>query len=147
MKITEPIDIKVRDALVPYEEDFGRYDVMIADLPCSGLGVIAGKPDIKYNTKPEDLAALSDIQKKMLDNAIRYVKNGGILVYSTCTINKGENEENVDYLLGKMPDYELIDPTPYVPDVLKSSVKDGCIKVLPGTYESDGFFVAVLRRK
>ena len=78
----------------------GAADVVILDVPCSGLGVIGRKPDIKYAVNEEGLAALVELQRRIIDNAVRYVKPGGQLLYSTCTMRKAENEENVDYILG-----------------------------------------------
>ena len=78
----------------------GAADVVILDVPCSGFGVIGRKPDIKYAVNEEGLAALVELQRRIIDNAVRYVKPGGQLLYSTCTMRKAENEENVDYILG-----------------------------------------------
>ena len=136
------INIAVRDALTHYESDDERYDAVIADLPCSGLGVIAKKPDIKYNTKPEDIEELAKIQRQMLDIASNYVKRGGILVYSTCTLSRAENEENAAYFLDTHKDFQLPDISEYIPETLRKSYNNGFIKIMPGEYESDGFFVA-----
>lgn len=136
------------DALVRNENDREMYDIIIADLPCSGLGVIAKKPDIKYNIKKSDLCALSSIQSDMLDNAAVYVKRGGIIVYSTCTINRGENEENCSSFLERHPDFVQINLKSFVPEHIGDSVDEfGNIKIFPGKYKSDGFFVAMFRRR
>ena len=75
-------------------------DVVILDVPCSGFGVIGRKPDIKYAVNEEGLESLVELQRRIIDNAVRYVKKGGQLLYSTCTMRKAENEDNVDYILG-----------------------------------------------
>lgn len=141
------IDVSEKDALLYYEEDEVAYDIVIADLPCSGLGVIAKKPDIKYNIKKDDLTSLAGIQSKMLDNVAAYVKPDGIIVYSTCTINCGENQENCRRFLERHNNFRAVNVSPYIPDILQKSVtKEGYLRIEPGRYESDGFFVAVFVR-
>lgn len=85
------------------------FDRVLADVPCSGIGVIHKKPDIKWKRKEEDIAVLCEIQKKILENAGRYVKNGGILVYSTCTILREENQEQIAKFLQKSPEFTLLE--------------------------------------
>ena len=82
----------------------GAFDAVLVDAPCSGLGIIRKKPDIRYK-KPDDLFALPVIQRAILDNAARYVRPGGTLVYSTCTILPEENEEVTDGFLAEHPDF------------------------------------------
>lgn len=85
------------------EEMEGKYDYVIADVPCSGLGVMAGKPEISFNCKPDTYDELIEIQEEILKNALRYVKDGGRVEYSTCTLNKNENEKIVEKVLSKEP--------------------------------------------
>lgn len=92
---------QVWDATVPDSDMCEKADVVIADVPCSGLGVIGRKPDIKYNLTKEGLESLKLLQSNIIDNAVRYVKPGGILMYSTCTMRKAENDANVKYILDK----------------------------------------------
>ena len=93
--------LEERDAAV-YEPSFeGRFDYVLADVPCSGLGVAASKPEIKLTTDPSEYDGLITVQKQILANAIRYLKPGGRLAYSTCTLNKNENEEVVKDVLSK----------------------------------------------
>jgi len=106
-------------------------DVVLADLPCSGLGILSKKPDIKYRVQKEDLNELVELQKKILDVVWQYVKPGGVLLYSTCTINPQENEGMVQWFL-----------TQGYPFTLESMQQ-----LFPGEYETDGFFMAKLRRK
>ena len=90
------VDARVWDATMDMEDFADKADKILADVPCSGLGIIRKKPDIKWNKETGDFDAIINIQKKILDNAQKYLKKGGTLVYSTCTINKNENENVVD---------------------------------------------------
>ena len=96
-----------QDATQYQPEWENRFDRVLADVPCSGIGVIHKKPDIKWNRNASDIPALCEIQKQILKNAGRYVKQGGSLVYYTCTILKEENREQVDWFLNQHPDFML----------------------------------------
>lgn len=89
------------------DEFIGRADRVLADVPCSGIGVIHKKPDVKYNRQGEDISALCDIQAKILDSASQYVKAGGVLVYSTCTILEEENGAQIRSFVEKNPEFEV----------------------------------------
>lgn len=119
-------------------------DVVIADVPCSGLGVIRKKPDIRYKDL-NALAKLPEVQQRILDNLSGYVHPGGVLIYSTCTILKRENEEVVYRFLETHPDFQL-EPFP-VPDKLPKGENCGMLTLLPHVHETDGFFICKLRRK
>ena len=93
------IRTEVFDATLLDENMLDKADVVIADVPCSGLGVIGRKPDIKYNLTKENLESIVKLQREIIDNAKKYVKSGGTLVYSTCTMRRAENDNNVKYLL------------------------------------------------
>ncbi len=121
------IKTMVSDATVYNSEFEDRFDVVLADVPCSGLGVMGRKSDIRHKTQKEDLSSLSEYQKKIIDNAVRYVKKGGKLVYSTCTLNPGENEENAAYAVRKHS--------------LKLQKEH---QFIPGIDKTDGFYIAVL---
>ncbi len=139
------ITAKVSDALVLKEELIDFADVVIADLPCSGLGVIGKKPDIKYNMTWESMEELASLQKEILKVVSRYVKQGKTLIYSTCTINPMENEDNVTFL--KTLGFELEDINPYIPEKMWSkTTKEGYLQVLPYEWNTDGFFIARLRK-
>lgn len=141
------IEAKVCDALVYDEASKNQADVLIADLPCSGLGIIGKKTDIKYKMTEEKQQELSKLQKDILSVVQSYVKPGGILMYSTCTINKEENEKNVEWFLDNYPfEPESLD------DVLDESLhtqttKKGYIQFLPGVHDTDGFFIAKFKKK
>ncbi len=141
------VKTKVWDALVFDKEMEEKADVVVADLPCSGLGVMGKKKDICYKTSKEDILSLAKLQRDILQNAVRYVKKGGILLYSTCTIAKEENQENLRWLLENY-DFEGVDFSDFLVEELKEeSVKKGYLQLLPGVHNSDGFFVSVLRKK
>ena len=105
------------------------------------------KSDIKYNITNEAMKDICDLQKAIVTNVSRYVKPGGVLVYSTCTVNKGENEDQVTAFLESHPDFE---PDPFdniLPDRLKSSHVNGTLTMLPDEDGCEGFFISRLRRK
>lgn len=135
-----------QDALVYDEDSKEKADIVIADLPCSGLGVIGKKADIKYKMTEETQRELAKLQKNILQIVHRYVKPGGTLVYSTCTINEEENMENVRWFLQQNPEFESVSVEPVLCEELKKSVKEGCLQLLPGIHESDGFFIAAFRK-
>lgn len=117
------------DATVFDEASENKYDVVIADLPCSGLGIIRKKPDIKYNQTEESLAELVQLQAKILENAARYVNEGGVLCYSTCTINKDENENQVASFLSSHSEFKMMESEQLLPD-----------------NNHDGFFICVMKK-
>ena len=141
------IRVRKQDARIVTEEYVDQADVVLADLPCSGLGVIGRKPDIKYRITPDDIGALAGLQKEILTAAAAYVKPGGTLIYSTCTVSREENEENARYAaekLGLIPE----SLKPYIPKALwGSGAASGRLTLLPGEYGTDGFFIARFRRK
>lgn len=137
---------EVYDALVPDPEMTLKADIVLADLPCSGLGIIGRKPDIKYRMSPEQLTALAALQRDILSVVQSYVKPGGKLVYSTCTIDKKENEENVSWFLEHFP-FEAVNLEGKLSGKLDiDTMKQGRVKLLPGIHPCDGFFIAVMRR-
>ncbi len=143
----ENIEAEVFDATEYDAELDGKADVVLADVPCSGLGILGRKRDIKYHMTRATLAELPGIQRKILEKAQRYVKPGGILVYSTCTIRREENEENVRWFLGKFPfqGEDIRRSVAHIPQT--GTAADGYLQLLPGIHSADGFFIAVFRRK
>lgn len=135
----------IGDACLYREELHQLADVVLADVPCSGLGVIGKKPDIKYHVSGQSLEEIILLQKKILRNAVAYVRPDGILMYSTCTINPEENEKMVEWLCNT---FSLIpeDMSGYLPEVLKDVGEKGMVQLLPGIHETDGFFFARLRK-
>ena len=119
----------------------GAFDLVLADVPCSGLGVIRKKPDIRYkNLAP--LEGLPAVQTRLLDNLARYVRPGGALLYSTCTILRRENEAVVEGFLQRHGEFAS-EPMPLPAPLPENS---GMQLLLPGQYDTDGFFLAKLRR-
>lgn len=140
------ISASVADALVDRPEVHEKADVVMADLPCSGLGVIGRKPDIKYQMTKEKMESLVLLQRKILSVVQGYVKPGGILLYSTCTINPEENQENVNWLLHHYP-FKLETLSPYMDEeVFGEGIRNGYVQLLPGIYTGTGFFIARLKR-
>lgn len=141
------IEARVWDALALDEAALEQADIVIADLPCSGLGIIGKKPDIKQKMAPEKLAELAKLQREILSVVHRYVKPGGTLIYSTCTIDKQENEENAAWFLQNFP-FEPINLEGRLGDKLKEpSMKEGYVQLLPGVHPCDGFFISAFRKK
>ncbi len=140
------VTTKVWDAAVLDESMIGKADVVLADVPCSGLGILGKKRDIKYRVTPESLEEITKLQRAIMDTVWQYVKPGGTLLYSTCTIRREENQEMVSYLTEHYPlKTESLDE--YLPKVLWSeSTKKGYLQLLPGEHECDGFFFARFRR-
>lgn len=137
-----------RDASVHDKDAEESADLVIADLPCSGLGVIGKKPDLKYKASPEGIESLVRLQRQILSCAQSYVKPGGTLVYSTCTVDPTENMDNVHWFLAKYPEFAADDIRDRIcPELRESVMEKGCIQLLPGVHKSDGFFIAKMVRK
>lgn len=124
------ITAKVQDATVDDPESHDAFDIVVADLPCSGLGVMARKPDIRYRISQDEIIALSALQQDILKVVCQYVKPEGTLLYSTCTISQMENEDNVDAFLAEHKNFSLVYRE----------------QILPKEGENDGFFISVMRR-
>jgi 16S rRNA (cytosine967-C5)-methyltransferase len=125
------MEARVWDATVYEEESAEKADVLICDLPCSGLGVLGKKTDIRYKMTPEKQKELVALQRRILNTVHNYVKPGGTLVYSTCTIHSEENEKNVEWFLKEYPEFTL----------------ERMEQLLPGTVGQDGFFLAKMIRR
>lgn len=145
---------QVWDALIPDETMVEQVDYVLADVPCSGLGVIGRKQDIKYRISQEQLSELSKLQRSILKQAVAYVKPGGKLIYSTCTINPEENERQTEWLQSQY-DLEALDLNEMLPKRLTEEVQGqpgtdlekGYITLLPGLQRCDGFFMAAFRKR
>ena len=139
---TAPIDGRKAASFLPKES----FDAVLVDAPCSGLGVMRRKPDIKYTKREEDLESLQTIQLAILDNAAQVLKPGGRLVYSTCTVDKRENEGTVEAFLSQHPEMESESLT-NLPEKLLAKQNNGMLQVFPQDFGSDCFFVAAFRKK
>ena len=138
---------KVKDA-AEKEEGHERFDRVLVDAPCSGLGLMRKKPDIRLKKDGNESDSLTVIQKEILDNAAGYVKPGGVLVYSTCTLCRKENEKNLEWFLKNHPEFEAEDITKFLPENWKvDTAEKGYLTLLPHKTETDGFFISRMRRK
>lgn len=138
----ENMFVRRADAAMFRPEEEGVYDAVLADVPCSGLGIIGKKPDIKLFMTPEQESELCVLQKSILKNAACYVKKGGVLVFSTCTLNKEENMGGYEFLkeeCGMVPD----SLNPFLSEDLHTETTEkGYLQLIPGLHKTDGFFVA-----
>ena len=143
MKITTSnLDATNTDSILVNFKDI-KFNKILIDVPCSGLGVINSKPEIKYNITNQTIDDVIKIQRKIIDSSIKLLDINGYLLYSTCSINKNENEENIKYILDNY-DFEVV----------TSKLLDNIIKpsnlgytLLPNQYNSDGFFMCLLKKK
>ncbi len=136
------------DASVFHPEWEGAFDLVIADLPCSGLGVLSRKPDIKLRLREADILALQDLQRQFLSHAVRYVRPGGRLLYSTCTLTEEEDEENAAWLLAQFQDASPVNVAAALALTEKEALlcPAGAVKLLPSRLPADGFFISVFRK-
>ncbi len=135
------IETRAMDARKPASELEGAFDLVLADVPCSGLGVIRKRPEIRDKAEAE-IARLPEIQREILRSVSRCVRPGGVLLYSTCTVLRAENEEQIEAFLRENPAFTAED---FSLGTIKS--KDGCYSFWPQRDGTDGFFAAKLRRK
>ena len=135
--------VREQDATENHPTWHGKMDVVLADVPCSGYGIIRKKPDIRYKD-PKDMERLPELQLKILCKQAQYVKPGGVVIYSTCTLVRGENECVVEAFLKHHPDF-VIEKLP-LPGNFPIN-ESGMLALVPGEYDTDGFFIAKLRRK
>lgn len=170
----ENVSARVWDALSLDESAIESADIVLADLPCSGLGVLGKKADLKYRVTLEDVEELAKLQRNILKNIGCYVKYGGTLVYSTCTISQVENIGNVRWFLENFPEFELANVWERLPAELagklrgesaevtasgllgrksnkprgesRDALAEKCLQLLPGVHACDGFFIAVFRK-
>lgn len=137
------MEARLGDALVLNDDYIGKFDYVLCDVPCSGMGIVRRKPEIKYK-KEEEVLNLPDLQYQILENASSYLKEGGILIYSTCTIFKQENTDVVDRFLNNHKDFDL-DDLGSIKEFLGIGDK-GLVKILPDRYEMDGFFICRMKK-
>ena len=130
------VTVRESDATTVCEEFKNSFDRVICDVPCSGLGVLRRKPDIKWTKTEDGNDDLVKIQRRIIDCAVQYVKKGGRLLYSTCTVNKKENEDNVRYLLETHKEFSLVN----------EAENPFGKQLLPHTDGTDGFFYGVFER-
>ena len=135
------------DATILDEASVEKADIVVADLPCSGLGVLGKKTDLKYKMTEQTQKDLVELQRDILSKVKDYVKEGGTLIYSTCTIHEAENMGNVDWFLSENNEFELVSVKEDLCEELRESVeRDGCLQLIPGVHKSDGFFIAKFKK-
>lgn len=140
------VEIRVRDAREPEPAFTEAFDLVIADLPCSGLGTLGHKPEIRYRVTEAQIRELAALQREILSQVWRYVKPGGVLLYSTCTMTVEENEENISWFLSESP-FAPDSLDPYLPESLRGQGgASGSLTLIPGRHTGDGFFLARCRR-
>ena len=133
------------DALTFDESKEEWADIVFCDAPCSGLGIIGKKRDIKYRLTPEAFNEVTGLQRQILDTVWRYVKKDGILMYSTCTINKEENEKQVQWIVENLP-FEVVSMQEDLPEAVREDEGTYGLQLVPGIHDTDGFFLCKLRR-
>jgi 16S rRNA (cytosine967-C5)-methyltransferase len=144
------IETMVIDALELDERKVGQFDRILLDAPCTGFGVIRRKPDLKWSKRLEDVREISRMQYELLKSVSRLLKPGGLLVYSTCTIEPEENQLLVEQFLREHPAFESdLTLVEQLPETLRTfpGVEKGYVQLLPHHFHSDGFFISRLRRK
>ncbi len=134
------IYVAARDARSPDESLIGKADKVICDVPCSGLGVLAKKPDLRYKSE-ESIDALPKLQLEILEASARYLKTGGRLLYSTCTLEPGENEGVLAEFLAAHPEYHTV---PF--DIGAEHAERGMVTLLPHIHGTDGFFISIIEK-
>lgn len=140
------VTVREQDARVSDETMLGLADILIADVPCSGLGVIGRKQDIKYHVTRESMEEIVTLQKEIIANVVHYLKPEGVMMYSTCTMNPAENEKMVEWICREY-EMEPESMAQMMPEELREAADKGYIQLLPGIHGTDGFFIARLRRK
>lgn len=145
------IKTKVKDATIYNEEYNEKFDKILLDVPCLGIGVLKRKPDIKWQRKKEDIEEISKIQMQILETVSKYLKPKGELVYSTCSILKEENENIIKQFLEKNSNFyetpiNLYETTQNDKNYFEKFLQDGCLQVYQNQ-ETDGFFICKISKK
>ena len=142
----ENVEVQQWDALVEDESLLESVDVLLADLPCSGLGIMGRKNDIKYQMTQQQFSELAQLQRNILSIIWKYVKPGGEMIFSTCTLNRGENVENIRWIEENTP-MRLVSIEDYLPENLKGRTgSQGYLQLIPGKDSCDGFFISKFER-
>jgi 16S rRNA (cytosine967-C5)-methyltransferase len=140
------IKAELFDAETTDEKLIKKADKVIVDAPCTGFGILRRKPDIKWTRKLSDIEEIAKSQKKILQSASSYVKPDGVLLYSTCTFGKKENENVISEFLMNNKDFKTVDISDLLPNKLKQEVKNNVIQLFPNRDKTDGFFIAKMKR-
>ena len=135
-------DFNLQDATKLPQTWYNQFDKVLVDAPCSGLGILQRKLDMRWHKTPESLTELPKLQQQIIETAAKTVKPGGVLVYSTCTINRAENEGVVEAFLKANDNFELEDASSFLPFETEGPM----VTLWPHRDEMDGFFIARLRK-
>ena len=138
------IQTEVHDATKLKEEYVEKFDKILLDVPCLGLGVIRRKPDIKWNRQEGDIKEISDIQFNILKICSKYLKNNGVLVYSTCSMLKEENDEIIEKFI-KEENFETVNIDEQIPNEFSKITTNNMVQFLP-SQKHDGFFITMLKK-
>ena len=141
------ISTELHDASVPVPRHEGAYDRALLDAPCSGLGIIRRKPDIKWARESRDIGSITALQRRLIDSVSKAVRPGGVMVYSTCTLLPEENECIVRDFLNNNDEFYEDDIAAFLPHELSKHARGGMLQVYPNRDGIDGFFIARLARK
>lgn len=140
------LSVRIQDARVLDKTLLKSADVLIVDVPCSGLGVIGRKQDIKYRVTKESLQEITALQREIIRNVVQYLKPGAVMMYSTCTVNPDENEKMADWICQEFH-MEPVSMAAELPEALRQEGESGYLQLLPGVHDTDGFFIAKLRSR
>lgn len=141
------VRVILQDATKENKDYIGKFDRILIDAPCSGLGIIRKKPDIRWKKEYRDIQELVAIQKQIIKTCSQYLKPSGIMVYSTCTISAMENEQMVKWIISNL-DFDLENINPYIPACLHNeNTAKGYVQVFPSDGDTDGFFISRLRKR
>lgn len=145
---TDIIETELYDALKLDDSLINSADYVLVDAPCSGLGLIRRKPEIKINKSQNDIESLASLQFKILNIAKEYLKDGGILIYSTCTIGRRENLDIIEKFLNKNPEFSTVSIRDNDKSLEEfSTLDDGYIELYPNIHDTDGFFIAKMKKQ
>ena len=136
--VCEPETTELKESLI------GKADKILIDAPCSGLGVLSKKPDIKWKREPEDITNLQKIQLEILESSVKYLKDSGVILYSTCTTEKEENIDVVNLFLKDHPEFKIENASAFVDNSVVNN--DGCIELFPHKNKTDGAFSVRLKK-
>ena len=141
-------NVKIKKADAVNYQDEQKYDRILADLPCSGLGLIAAKPEIKWKKNENVINKMAKLQYKILDNNLDKLKTGGKLLYSTCTLTEEENQKLVNRIIKENSNLRLLDLTEKVREITKLDIdnENNYVEILPGEIDSEGFFYALIKK-
>lgn len=136
----ENLQVAERDARTIRPGEEASADVLLCDLPCSGLGVMGKKRDIKYRASREGILSLQTLQREILAASVQCLRPGGTLLYSTCTISREENEDNAAWIVSELG-LKPVDLAPFLPEDLPG-IRGNMLQLLPHVHGTDGFFIA-----